>query len=230
MNDHDTVSILIPVYNGEAFLAEAIQSVLSQTVPVSEILVADDGSTDRSAEIAETFSKVRVLRLEHKGISATRNALIREATGKWILFLDADDLLRADTVEKLLGYVGEHSECEICFCRFRNFTDIPDDELTDRQRKVLNILVDHYIPGALIRRELFTKHGDFEEQYAFGEDTEWTTRLSLRGVNLDHCLEDVFYLRRIHNDNITLSHRTIQTKEYLALWAKAIRNAGKRKD
>jgi len=100
------VSVLIAVYNGAAFLAQAIESALEQSRPPDEVLVVDDGSTDSSAEIAARYgSPVVVLRQPHGGLPAARNHGIRQAQGDWIAFLDADDVWRPKKLELQLGVI-----------------------------------------------------------------------------------------------------------------------------
>ena len=101
MEKQPFVSIVITTYNYGQYLKEAINSALEQTLPPCEIIVADDGSTDNTAEIvAEYGDKVRYIRYEHKGICQLRNALLDEAKGEWLLFLDADDYLATDISEQ----------------------------------------------------------------------------------------------------------------------------------
>jgi len=91
------ISVIIPVFNGERFLGEAIKSALSQTLPPYEILVIDDGSTDGSAQLAESFGPpVRVIRQENRGEAAARNRGIDAAQGDWIAFLDCDDVWKPE--------------------------------------------------------------------------------------------------------------------------------------
>jgi glycosyltransferase involved in cell wall biosynthesis len=94
------VSVIIPVYNGENYLAEAIRSAIDQSWPTIEVLVIDDGSTDNSVSIAEEFGaeKVRCFRQSNKGASSARNLGLSKASGKYIQFLDADDILSADKI------------------------------------------------------------------------------------------------------------------------------------
>ena len=87
------ISCIVPVLNGERYLTEAIASVLTQTEPPLEIIVVDDGSTDRTVELARSFGDaVRLVRQEHRGVSAARNHGVRVARGELLAFLDADDL------------------------------------------------------------------------------------------------------------------------------------------
>lgn len=103
-----TVSVIIPCYNGAVYLRETLQSAANQTQPPLEVIVVDDGSTDDSAAIAESFGPpVRVLRQANQGESVARNAGIAAAQGEYLLFLDADDLLEPDALERLAQAVDD---------------------------------------------------------------------------------------------------------------------------
>jgi glycosyltransferase involved in cell wall biosynthesis len=93
------ITAAIPVYNGEPFLADAIESVLAQTFPPSEVLVIDDGSTDGSAEVVRGYPGVRYVRQENRGDAGARNAAIEHAQGDYIAFLDADDVWKPRKLE-----------------------------------------------------------------------------------------------------------------------------------
>src|SRR5271165_3187575 len=102
MAEYPLVSVIIPVYNSEKYLAESIESAIGQTWSSKEIIVVDDGSTDNSFEIARKFAgrpEVKVVTQENRGAAAARNAGLKEAKGEFIQFLDADDLLSADKIE-----------------------------------------------------------------------------------------------------------------------------------
>ena len=113
------VSIITPCYNGEKYLAETIESVLSQTYPDWEMLIVDDGSSDRSAEIAQRYAdadpRVIVMRQRNKGSAAARNKGIRYARGQYIALLDADDLWDARFLEKQIAFLREkQAVCVYC--------------------------------------------------------------------------------------------------------------------
>jgi len=109
------VSVLLPVWNGEAFLEQAMESILRQTLSSFELIVIDDGSTDRTAAIAEEFAsrdtRVRVLRRLHEGFSATLNAGIEAARGEYVARMDADDISLPDRLRKQVAYLDIHPAC-----------------------------------------------------------------------------------------------------------------------
>ena len=94
------VSVIIPAYNAEAFIGDAIESVCRQSFGAEEILVVDDGSRDGTAGRAGSYPRVRVIRQENAGVSAARNRGIREASCPLVAFLDADDAWREDKLSK----------------------------------------------------------------------------------------------------------------------------------
>jgi glycosyltransferase involved in cell wall biosynthesis len=108
-----TVSVLIPTCNYAHFLPQAIDSVLAQTVPPQEIIVADDGSTDRTADVVARYGPaVRYLRREHAGVFTLRQAMLAEIRGDWFLNLDADDWIEQDFLEKALAAVRRSANDE----------------------------------------------------------------------------------------------------------------------
>ena len=223
------ISVLIPAYNYGRFIGDAVKSVLEQTFSDYEIIVVDDGSTDDTEEVVRQFRSVRYIFREHGGISKARNVAVQEAKGKWLAFLDADDLWKEDKLEKQVAYIKEHPDCRILFTRFENFTDMPSTQLNERLRELLQEKVEWCMASALIDAGLFKECGLFDESRMYGEDTEWIYRLRFMGVDLDFCLEDVLYFRRVHGENITLSHREIYRMDVCKLVADALRNARKLK-
>ena len=97
------ISVIIPCYNGEKFIKETIQSVLDQTYSPIEILVVDDGSTDKSFEIASTFNEVCAVKQDNSGVAAARNVGFEQSKGDFVCFLDADDWLYPNTIEDKLN-------------------------------------------------------------------------------------------------------------------------------
>jgi glycosyltransferase involved in cell wall biosynthesis len=117
------VSILIPCFNAEPWLAETLESALAQTWPNREIIVVDDGSTDGSLALAKGFGPrgVQVVTQPKAGAAAARNASLKLARGDFVQFLDADDLLAPDKIERQVRLLEKHSDC-IATCAWGRFT------------------------------------------------------------------------------------------------------------
>jgi glycosyltransferase involved in cell wall biosynthesis len=200
------VSVVTPVFNCERFLAEAIQSVLDQTYRPLEVIVVDDGSSDRSAEVARSFPGVCVIEQEHAGPGAARNRGIAASTGGLLAFLDADDLLPADKLERQVGYLNEHPAVGCVLGRQELFREprgtAPAAALSPpmcqhpelRARGSLQPL------SLMARRSVFDAVGDFSTQ--FGEDIDWLSRVWGSGIRVD-TIDAVVVRRRVHEGNLT---------------------------
>ncbi|HEX5034971.1 MAG TPA: glycosyltransferase family A protein, partial [bacterium] len=166
------ISVIIPVYNGEAFLTEAIESVLAQSYPNLEILVIDDGSTDRSLELAKSFSGLRCLHQPNSGIAAARNAGIAAAAGSVLAFLDADDAWSDDHFEVLLPFLEDY---DMAFGQLQKTG--PSLRRADGSLDSIGSPFGGFaFGGAVVRSEAFHRVGWFNPSYRRGEDIEWCTR------------------------------------------------------
>jgi glycosyltransferase involved in cell wall biosynthesis len=115
------VTALIAVYNGAALVRRAIESVLRQTVPVAEIVVVDDGSTDGTGDAVRAYGeRVRYLRQDNRGVAAARNAGIRAATSTWIAFLDHDDEWLPEKTELQMECLRSHPTAALCYSAYRS--------------------------------------------------------------------------------------------------------------
>jgi glycosyltransferase involved in cell wall biosynthesis len=113
------VSVVIPAYNRAHFLPEVVESALAQTYRDFEVIVIDDGSTDNTPEVASRFPPaVRYYRQENQGLSAVRNKGIELARGEYIIFLDSDDVLLKDALEKSVLFLDQHPEAGFCHGQF----------------------------------------------------------------------------------------------------------------
>jgi GT2 family glycosyltransferase len=110
------VSIGIPCYNAERWIAASVQSALDQTWPDKEIIVVDDGSTDGTLDILGKFGdRIRVERAAHGGVNRARNLLLRAARGEWIQYLDADDYLRSDKIARQFAEAGDPEKADVIY-------------------------------------------------------------------------------------------------------------------
>lgn len=120
VTDYGMVSIVMPNYNGQDFLVDSIQSVLAQTYSNWELLFVDDCSTDNSLELVKAFrdERIRILKNEkNSGAAVSRNYALREATGKWIAFLDSDDLWHPDKLAEQLAFMTENN-CHFSYTKY----------------------------------------------------------------------------------------------------------------
>lgn len=126
------ISVVVPVYQAEAYLEETLRCILGQTYTDFELLLVDDGASDRSPEICDTYAakdtRVRVFHRTNAGASEARNFGIREARGKYLAFVDADDLVDADFLEQLIACF-EEPEVDLALCGFDKFYH---DDVTDK--------------------------------------------------------------------------------------------------
>ena len=195
-----TVSALVPVWNGVAFLADALASILRQDPPVDEIVVVDDGSTDGSDDLARGFGpRVRCVRREHAGLAATRNAAVREACCDLVAFLDADDVWPEGRLARLLAVLEGNPDCGIVQGRLQRMVL---DEGSARWVLVNESWRAPNVSTALIRREVFARVGPFDERVAGTDDVDWLLRAKELGVREAHA-DAITLLYRRHGGNMT---------------------------
>ena len=166
-----SISVVIPVFNGEKYLAEAIQSVLNQTVPPSEIIVVDDGSTDHTAAVCREFAdQIHYLKQENHGAAAARNLGIKEAAGTYLAFLDADDLWMPTRLQEGLSRIEENDSPGILFGMIEEFYQPRDRRVLQKplQMRCRNPLKGIHPGTMLIRREDFLHVGPFSTEFKTG--------------------------------------------------------------
>ncbi|MBK6561815.1 glycosyltransferase family A protein [Candidatus Amarobacter glycogenicus] len=195
------VSVIIPVHNGAHFLPDSLASVFAQEYRPIEVIVADDGSTDGSAEVAESFPGVRCLRLEKGGVSRARNLAVAASAGEWLAFLDADDrwFPRKLTEQVALGEACPEAGLVLCRVIHRFSVDIPEWFYGPTDGSAVTA----YEPSAwLVRRAVFERVGGFDEARSLGEDTQWLSRAWDLGIS--HLVaEEIGLERHIHGANAT---------------------------
>jgi glycosyltransferase involved in cell wall biosynthesis len=212
-----TVSYVVPVYNGDRYLAECIASILAQTLRPHEVIVVDDGSVDGTASVAAGFGKrVRYVFQDNGGHSAARNHGARLASGDLLGFFDADDLMLPGKTEAQVACFAARPELQFCDAYLRNFwsPDIPLSERWKRSRSRFTHSEQpraHSITTWLMRRSLFDRVGRFDESLVFGEDDDWYRRMQGSGASCA-TLDQVVSRRRLHGNNLTL----VRYDEYLS--------------
>ena len=200
-----TISCIIPVYNGAAYLSEALDSILAQTFPVAELILVDDGSTDATAVVAAGYShRVRYIRQDNKGPGSARNAGLAVATGEFISFLDADDTWLPEKLARQIAALEAKPKTGMCLTHVQNFWSPELAHERDRlgDHPFTKPVIGYVCQALLARRQVFEKVGGFDPTLRIGEDTDWFTRA--RGAEVGKIvLPDVLVHRRIHGKNIS---------------------------
>lgn len=208
------VSILIPAYNAERFLGEALESALAQTWPRTEVVVVDDGSTDGTRALARQFEGrgVRVVAQENRGASAARNRALEEAQGDFIQYFDADDVLAPDKIEHQVRRLMEEPPGTIATSAWVRFYD--DDLAQTRPHQgpdwhdyeePIAWLIDDWTgrgtmpPGAwLYPRSVVEAAGPWHEALTLNDDMEYFTRTVLASRKIAFCGDSLMYYRSGH--------------------------------
>ena len=202
------VSVVIPVFNGEAFLGEAVQSVLVQKYSPVEVIIVDDGSTDGTEDVVKSFPEtVRYVQQSNQGPAAARNRGIEQAQGSLIAFADADDLWPEDKLELQLPYLLRDPAIEIVLGRI--------------QQVRMSIAVGEpsfsvNLGSAVIRKSVFERVGLFDEGMRYSEDVDWFMRAREAGAAI-MTIDAVTLLYRQHEQNMTRGKSTSELNVLKAL-------------
>lgn len=208
------ISVIIPVYNGERYIAKAIQSVFDQHYPNIEIIVVNDGSTDQTLKELQQFGDtITVISQENKGQAVARNVGIKKAKGTIIGLLDGDDVWTPDHIALTLPYIvsGEYSVVR----GYNQKIYMDGDKIVKTD---LPTFMNDLVGACLYTASLFTTVGLFDETMREGEDFDWNTR-----INESNCKQKIIpntiLLYRRHDTNMT-NHRDFFVKGQL----KSLRN------
>ncbi len=216
------LSVIVPAYNSERTLAEALDSVLAQTPREAEILVIDDGSTDGTIAVAESYGELlRVVRAPHAGIAATINRGMQEARGELIASIDADDRWLPHKLERQLAALHADPSIGAVFGFVRQFLS---PELGDQRWRFA--VCEEPMPGLhrgvmLMRRAVWDRVGEMETHFTAGEFVSWYARAVDAGVTM-HMIPDLVYERRVHDNNTVVRERATVPNNYLRLVKAAI--------
>ncbi len=230
MENLPLISVIIPVYNVEKYLEECVNSVLTQTYKNIEIIFVDDGSTDSSGQICDNFAKeysnITVFHKENGGQSTARNMGLEKAQGKYIYFLDSDDIIVPDALEKLCA-VAEENFADVVFFDAESFIDEkPDAEMKQTYLRTHKYPTQNGIKafeqmqelneyhcvvwGMLLRKEFLLENAIKFIPGIYYEDMAYTYELLCRAGTVSQCPE-VLYKRR-YRENSTMTSR--KSKKY----------------
>lgn len=186
------VSVIVPAYNAAAFIAQALESLIAQSVPNWEAIVIDDGSADDTISVASNFaerdSRIRVLSQSHQGVSAARNMGIREAQFDWLLFLDADDWVLPEFLERMTKLAADDPDLDAAYCGYARA--YPDGSqlaagYLPASREMFPILARYCaypIHTCIVRRSRVQSLGGFDASLVTCEDWDLWQRIARSGA------------------------------------------------
>ena len=228
------VSIIMPVYNSEKYVSEAIESVCYQSYKNWELLIVNDGSVDLSSEIIEKYAKkdsrITVFHKRNEGVSNARNFALGKISGEYVTFIDSDDVYHADRLKKMVQVFEKNGDCDVVFSRHNEFTGqliinkqiglgkttIYDEDIV---LKVISDSRNHFIWNTMLRSSSAKKAQfasiRFAEDFCYIRDCAW------------HCremavLDEVLYFYRRDNENAMTSH--FFTEKYITDYMKLVEN------
>jgi glycosyltransferase involved in cell wall biosynthesis len=205
MTDNRLISCIVPVFNGERYLAETLDSILGQSYRPLEVILVDDGSTDGTAAVAERYGEhVTYMRQDNAGPAVARNVGLGAATGEFISFLDADDLWHATKLSRQMERFRAQPEIDLSLVHMRAFKS---PELATQEPSFHDPRIAEVHPGtvtvALLGRKTAVRTvGAFDVSLLFAEDQDWYVRAVDLGLVID-LIPDVLVDRRIHPYSLT---------------------------
>ncbi len=207
-NDTPIVSAIMPVYNAEKYIGEAIESILKQTLDDWELIVVDDGSTDGSIEIIKSFhdNRITILRnQQNMGVSKSSNIGLQHSKGRYVTRMDADDISEKTRFEKQVGFLDKHPDYVLCACNVRTtdgsvFFILPEE---DQLLKISLLYQNPFVHSSVLVRGNDVRDIAYNEQYNVAEDYELWMNLSCKGKFAS--LPEILFQYRWHPENA--SHR-----------------------
>ena len=206
MTESPLISVVIPVFNCEKYLGSAIESILAQNYHPLQIVVVDDGSSDRSAAVAQSFAGVEYHFQERAGVATALNRGISESKGEFIAFLDSDDLWMEGKLERQLTAFRNDPELGMVLGGVEQFRETGPDGATVS----LGIFKGYLKITMLIRRSAFFQVGLFDPQWTTGDFIDWYIRATEIPVK-SLMLPEVLARRRIHETNMGIRQREAQS-------------------
>lgn len=214
------VSVIIPVYNGARFLRAALESVFAQTYQPFEVIVVDDGSSDDSRVIAQSFPDVRYIQQANQGVAAARNNGIEAARGDFFAFLDQDDLWTPEKLKLQMDHLLTHPELGYTLTQQKYFLN-PGAAMPAWFRKELfdSVHTGWVLGTMVVRRSAFAQVGNFATGYSAANDSDWFFRAKAAAIPMA-VVPELLLLKRIHETN-----ESGRAKEVLAELRKVVKSS-----
>jgi glycosyltransferase involved in cell wall biosynthesis len=217
VNTMPLVSVITPCYNQASYLEESIKSFLNQTYSNSECIIINDGSTDNTEEIALKLklkdNRIKYLYQDHKGVSTARNNAIKNSKGKYLLPLDADDLISPTYVKECVSILENKEDVKIVYCEAEKFGE--QIGIWDSRKFDIHIMAyeNMIFSTAMFRKTDWAKTGGYEDFLVVGEDWElWINILKTGGAVVKLPFTGFFY--RVH-DKSKIRTYNWESSEYL---------------
>jgi glycosyltransferase involved in cell wall biosynthesis len=212
------ISVIIAAYNAETYLGEALESILNQQLPPSEIIVVDDGSADRTAElIKRCFPTIKYFFQENTGFPTACNLGVKAAKGEYLAFLDADDIWSANKLYLQNLALIQYPDADMIFGMVQQFLS-PDLSENEKEKIYFNSepMPGNVLGTLFLRRELFIKTGLFAANLKVGAFIEWYSRCLNNGLK-SLMIPEVVMHRRLHTFNISRTNKELLYKNYLKI-------------
>jgi glycosyltransferase involved in cell wall biosynthesis len=206
------ISAIIPVFNCEKYLAEAIASVTGQSLHPLEVIIVDDGSTDSSAAIAQSFTPVIYCFQKNSGLSSALNRGVDVARGNFLAFLDADDLWTTGKLARQMDVLAQDPSLDMVFAHVQQFCS-PELEGTEAARipDAIQIVPGFCAGTMLIRRQAFLRAGPFNSGLKVGQFLAWYMQAQDNGL-CGRMLPDIMLKRRWHTANMGIVEREARSE------------------
>lgn len=228
------ISVIMPAYNSERYISEAIESVLNQSYTNWELVIVDDGSSDRTPEIideyAETDSRIKVFHRKNSGVSAARNFALQNICGEYVTFIDSDDLYHTDRLKIMYSVFEQHPKCDAVFADYKEFKGniciseaavLNETELINEDilKNVISDTRKHFVWNAMLKSEIAKKEKfapmRFSEDFCYFRDCA-------RHFKQIAALDIVLYYYRRDNENAMTGR--FFTEKYVPDYMKLVDN------
>lgn len=227
----NTVSVIIPAYNAASFIGETVRSVMEQTFTDWELIISDDGSTDETEETIKPLlnHQIRYVKHPNGGVSMARNRGAAIATGKYLAFLDADDVLTPESLKKKVQILQQHPEIAMVFCDVAVIDEKSNktgEELIGSDEDILKHLLlwdKTVIPGPssiLVTRDAYNAVNGFDPAFSTAADQDFFFRVARQFKC--HRIREVLTLYRKHGSNMHMNIRRME-QDHIGVYEKAAR-------
>lgn len=226
------VSVIVPVYNVERYLGECLESILGQTFRDFEVILVDDGSTDKSGSIcdeyAEKDARIKVFHQKNQGVSTARNFALSKVCGEYIIFCDSDDRIDPQMLQKMYS-TALGTDADVVMCDFymvlstgnkyfRCSTWRNDDKVASMQKYLR--FPWNVVWNILIKRELCERNNlRFASSYAYCEDFNFVVKVLDRAVTVENVHEPLYYYNQLNAGSVMrhLNEKTMRSEQVMYL-------------